>query len=63
MHLYRRRLQRRFANDPAGARAYVDRADRRLVRWAKWDGLFIAAILVALLVVLVVLAATGNTSP
>ena len=59
LRLYRRGLERRFATDPAGARAYSERAQKRLFRWAKWDGLLLAAMLLGLLVLVIVLAATG----
>ena len=60
LHLYRGRLRRRFANDPVARKAYNERAEKRLYRWAKGYGLFMAAALIGLLVLVAVVAATGG---
>jgi len=60
LRLYRRRLKRRFENDPEGARAYTDRAQRRLFRWGKAAGLLYVGMLLGLLVLAIVIAALGG---
>jgi hypothetical protein len=60
LRLYRQRLRRRFENDPEGARAYADRAQRRLFRWGKAAGLLYVGMLLGLLVLVIVIAAVGG---
>ena len=60
VRVYRRRVQRRFQNDPEGARAFADRAQRRVFRWGKAAGLLYVGMLFALLVFVIVLAAFGG---
>jgi hypothetical protein len=58
--LYRQRVKRRFENDPEGARAYTDRAQRRLFRWGKVAGLLYVGMLLGALVLAIVIAALGG---
>jgi phosphatidylglycerophosphate synthase len=60
LRLYRQRLKRRFENDPEGARAYTDRAQRRVFRWGKAAGLLYVGMLLGLLVLVIVIAAVGG---
>lgn len=58
--LYRQRLRRRFANDPDGARAYEDRAQRRVFRWGKAFGLLSVGMLLGFVVFVIVFVAVGG---
>lgn len=60
VRIYRRHVRRRFQNDPEGARAFADRAQRRVFRWGKAAGLLYVVMLLGLLILVIVLAAIGK---
>src|SRR3954464_15416449 len=54
VRVYRRRVQRRYENDPDGARVLAARAQRRVFRWGKVSGLLYVGLLLGLLVLVIV---------